>query len=108
MVSLLSANTHTTTPFTCGIQSSPAMVSPADATATKIPMCMLASEEEPVDDVKSYETELGKTGVKYHVETFGGQPHGWMSARADFKDSKSKGEYERGYGIALQFLHDHS
>ena len=108
MVSVLASNTHTTTPFTAGIQSSPAMVSPADGSATKIPMCMLASEEEPVDDVKEYEKGLEATGVKYHVETFAGCPHGWMSARADFKDGKSKAEYERGYGIALQFLHDHS
>jgi len=85
------------------VQTSPAMVDPAEASNVKIPMMMLASMEEPADDVKQYDENLK---VTKHVETFSDQLHGFMSARADLKDEKVKAEYERGYKLALQFFHD--
>jgi len=65
-------------------------------------MCMLASKDEPADDVKKYDENLK---VTKHVETFD-MPHGFMSARGDLKDPQGKKEYERGYQIALTFFHD--
>jgi dienelactone hydrolase len=100
MVSLASASG---TSFKAAAQTSPAMVDPKDADKISIPMCMLASKDEPVDDVKKYEENL--KGVK-HVETFETQLHGFMSARADFKDEKILKEYERGYKTLLTFFHD--
>lgn len=91
------------TKFKAAVQTSPAMVDPADAEKVKIPMMMLASKEEPAEDVKKYEDSLK---VTKHVETFGDQLHGFMSARGDLKDAKVKSEYERGYKLALQFFHD--
>lgn len=89
--------------FQAAVQTSPAMVDPGDAANVKIPMMMLASKEEPAEDVKKYDEALK---VTKHVETFGDQVHGFMSARADLKNSKVKQEYERGYKLALQFFHD--
>lgn len=92
------------TPWSVGIQSSPARVDAADAEKTTIPMVMLASQGEPADAVKAYEAALR---VPKHVETFSSQVHGWMSARANLKDAEVKKEYERGYQIVLNFLGEH-
>ena len=100
-VSLIAGKPNTA--FKAAVQTSPAMVSPDDAEKVSIPMCMLASKDEPAEDVKNYEAKLK---VQKHVETFADQLHGWMSARADLGDDKVKSEYERGYQIALQFFHD--
>jgi len=91
------------TKFKAAVQTSPAMVDSSDAEKVTIPMMMLASKEEPADEVKKYDESLK---VKKHIETFGDQLHGFMSARADLKDDKVKAEYERGYKLALQFFHD--
>lgn len=88
--------------FKAAAQTSPAMVDPKDAEKISIPMCMLASKDEPVNDVEKYEQSL--KGVK-HVETFDTQLHGFMSARADLKDTEVLKEYERGYEIVLTFFH---
>jgi len=92
------------TPFTAAAECHPAMVDPADATGIKIPLCLLASQDEPVEDVKKFEANL--KGEK-HVETFGDQIHGWMAARADLDNAKVKQEYERGYKTLLEFFAKH-
>lgn len=90
--------------FKVAVQTSPAMIDAGDAANVKIPTMMLISEEEAVSDVKTYEESLK---VPKHIEIFEDQVHGFMSARADLKDSKAKAEYERGYKLALVFFHDH-
>jgi dienelactone hydrolase len=77
------------------------MVDPSEALNIDIPFCMLASKDEPVDDVKKFEANL--KGEK-HVEIFSDQIHGWMAARSDLADPRVKAEYERGYKIVLQFF----
>jgi len=77
------------------------MVDPSDASSIKIPLCMLASGDEPAEDVKKFEANL--KGEK-HVETFGDQIHGWMAARSDLDDPRVKSEYERGYKTLLEFF----
>jgi dienelactone hydrolase len=80
------------------------MVDPADAEGISIPLCMLASKEEPDDAVQKFEKALG--GDK-HVETFKDQVHGWMAARADLEDERVRGEYTRGYETVLKFFAKH-
>jgi len=77
------------------------MVDPSEAEGIKVPLIMLASEEEPVDKVKEFESKLS---VPKHVETFGDQVHGWMAARADLNNSRVKDEYTRGYRTVLEFF----
>jgi len=77
------------------------MIDAADAAAVTIPVCMLASEDEKAEEVAAWDAALK---VEKHVETFGDQIHGFMSARADLKDEKVKKEYERGYRIFLEFF----
>jgi dienelactone hydrolase len=91
------------TPFKAAAQSSPAMIDPKDAEKVSIPMCMLASKNEPADDVKKYEQAL--KGVK-HVEIYETQIHGFMSARGDLKEKEVLKEYERGYKTVLTFFHN--
>ncbi|KUI57628.1 hypothetical protein VP1G_04978 [Cytospora mali] len=88
-------------PFKIAAQCHPAMVDPADAEKIKIPLVLLASQDEPVEDVKKFEANL--TGPK-HVETFGDQIHGWMAARSDLKDKRVLEEYTRGYKTVLTFF----
>ena len=100
MVSLASGSG---TPFKAAAQTSPAMIDPKDAEKITIPMCMLASKDEPAEDVKKYEQTL--KGVK-HVEIYETQLHGFMSARGDLKDAEVRKEYERGYKTVLTFFHE--
>ncbi|KAL2065655.1 hypothetical protein VTL71DRAFT_3325 [Oculimacula yallundae] len=93
VISLLSGPS---TPFTVAAQCHPAFISSDDAKAVTIPMCMLASKEEDADEVKGYEEALS---VERHVEVFGDQIHGWLSARGDLEDERVKGEYLRGYQV---------
>ncbi|KAI0098953.1 alpha/beta-hydrolase [Hypoxylon sp. NC0597] len=90
--------------FKAAVQTSPAMIDPSDAANVKIPMMILASEEETAEDVKKYEENLK---VPKHIEMFEDQVHGFMSARANLKDDKAKAEYERGYKLALGFFRDY-
>ncbi|KAF4446647.1 carboxymethylenebutenolidase [Fusarium albosuccineum] len=90
-----------TNPFSVAASIHPAMVDASDAEGIKIPTILLASGEEPDDEVKKFENAL--TGPK-HVETFKDQIHGWMAARADLSDSRVKEEYERGYKTVLEFF----
>lgn len=92
------------TRFKVAVQTSPAMVDPTEAKSVSIPMMILASREEPKDAVQEYAVNLT---VAKHVENFGDQVHGFMSARADLTDLNVKAEYERGYKLILQFLHEH-
>jgi len=91
----------TDTPFKAGAECHPAMVDPSEAEGIKIPLCMLASKDEPEEDVKKFEANL--KGEK-HVETFKDQIHGWMAARSDLDDARVKSEYERGYKTLLEFF----
>ena len=92
------------TPFKAGAECHPAMVDPSEALNIQIPLCMLASADEPAEDVKKFEANL--KGEK-HVEIFGDQIHGWMAARSDLEDTRVKGEYERGYKTLLEFFGKH-
>ncbi|KAK5098704.1 hypothetical protein LTS08_006082 [Lithohypha guttulata] len=91
------------TRFEAAVQTSSAMVDPTEAKSVTIPTMILASKEEPKDAVEEYVANLV---VSRHVETFGDQVHGFMGARADLADANVKKEYERGYQLVLQFLHE--
>lgn len=67
----------------------------------KIPLAMLASKDEPAEDVEKFEKAL--TGPK-HVEIFKDQIHGWMAARSNLKDNRVQEEYTRGYKTVLTFF----
>ena len=101
MTSLIAGKATT---FKAAVQTSPAMIDAGDAEKVVIPMMMLASMDEPKEDVEKYDAALT---VPKHVETFSDQLHGFMSARGDLNDSKCKAEYERGYQLALEFFHKH-
>jgi dienelactone hydrolase len=102
---IVSLTTSTdSTPFKAGAECHPAMVDPSEATNIKIPLAMLASGDEPEEDVKKFEANL--TGEK-HVEIFKDQIHGWMAARSDLEDARVKSEYERGYKTLLEFFGKH-
>lgn len=90
-----------TNPFSAAAAIHPAMVDAADAEGIKIPTMLLASKDEPVDEVKKFENNL--QGPK-HVEIFKDQIHGWMAARSNLEDPRVKEEYERGYKAILTFF----
>lgn len=102
VVSLVTASPENV--FKAGVECHPAMVVPDDAKNIKVPLCMLASQDEPADDVKKFEENL--TGAK-HVEIFGDQIHGWMAARSNLEDKRVEQEYVRAYKTVLNFLSQH-
>jgi dienelactone hydrolase len=90
-----------TNPFSIAASVHPAMVSAADAEGIKVPFILLASKEEPDEEVKKFEDTLK---VTKHVETFKDQVHGWMAARSNLSDGRVKEEYARGYKTVLTFF----
>ena len=80
------------------------MVDAADADGINVPFMMLASGDEPAEDVKKFEEALT---VPKHVERFDDQIHGWMAARSDLSNERVKSEYERGYKTLLSFFGEH-
>lgn len=66
------------TPFSAAAEAHPTRVAAEDARGIKIPICVLASQDENPTDVKAFGEEL--IGKK-HIETFEDQKHGWMGAR---------------------------
>lgn len=102
VVSLVTSKPDTV--FKAGVECHPAMVDPSDAENIKVPLALLASKDEPVEDVNKFEANL--KGPK-HVETFADQIHGWMAARSDLDDERVRSEYTRGYEIVLKFLSQH-
>ncbi|KAL8760153.1 MAG: hypothetical protein Q9199_000291 [Rusavskia elegans] len=101
---IVSLTSQSGTPFSASAEVHPAMVDPNDAKGFKVPVCMLASGDENPEDVENFKKSLS---VDNHVETFGDQVHGWMAARANLKNERVKSEYERGYGVLLDFYHKH-
>ncbi|KAI0018849.1 dienelactone hydrolase [Xylariomycetidae sp. FL0641] len=102
VVSLVTSSSSN--PFKCAVECHPAMVDPSEAPKISVPLCMLASKDEPAEDVQKFEEGL-KTAK--HVERFDDQIHGWMAARSDLQDDKVKKEYVRGYETVLKFLSQH-
>jgi dienelactone hydrolase len=91
-------------PFNIVAACHPAMVDPSGAEKIPVPYILLASGEDPAEDVKQFENKLK---VSHHVETFGDQVHGWMAARADLSDPRVRKEYIRGYKTVLEFFGKH-
>lgn len=91
-------------PFAAAAVAHPAMIDPKSADTIRVPFLLLASGEDPVNDVKAFESNLK---VENHVETFKDQVHGWMAARADLSDARKKAEYARGYQTVLDFFGKH-
>lgn len=91
-------------PFTAAAVAHPAMIDPTGADKISVPFVMLASGEDPADDVSAFESRLK---VVHHVEIFKDQVHGWMAARADLSDARKKAEYARGYQTVLDFFSKH-
>ena len=118
VVQIVSLTAQSGTPFSAAAEVHPAMVDPNDAKGIKLPLCMLASGDENAEDVEKFKQNLSGEN---HVETFGTQVHGWMAARydlqlisfgqmlidsrGDLKNDSVKSEYERGYGVLLDFYH---
>jgi dienelactone hydrolase len=100
MVSLIGGRD---TSFKAGVQTSPAMVDVADAEKVKIPMLVMPSKDESLEDFKKYD---GALATKGKLEYFDKMPHGWMSARGDLKDEEARKEYERGYQLAVEFFNE--
>ncbi len=98
------ATKESSNPFAAAAAVHPAMVDAADAPGIKVPFILLASGDEPAEDVKKFEHALT---VPKHVETFADQIHGWMAARANLSDDRVKAEYERGYKTLLTFFGKH-
>ncbi|KAI1180093.1 dienelactone hydrolase [Nemania sp. FL0916] len=90
--------------FKAAVQTSPARIDANDAAQVKIPTMLLASQGESAESVKEYDENLK---VSKYVERFEDQVHGFMSARADLKIERVREEYERGYGLALDFFRTH-
>ena len=91
-------------PFSVAAAAHPAMIDPQGADKIAVPFALLASGEDPADDVKAFESRLK---VANHVETFKDQVHGWMAARADLNDPNIKAEYARGYQTVVEFFDNH-
>ncbi|KAJ9623037.1 hypothetical protein H2203_005969 [Taxawa tesnikishii (nom. ined.)] len=92
------------TVFKAAAACHPAMVDPSDAPGVSIPFAMLPSKDEDKEAVEKWQQGVKTKNI---VEWFPDQVHGFMAARGDLEDEKVKKEYERAYGILLNFFHEH-
>lgn len=67
-----------------------------DAESLAIPHAILASKDEPANEVEAYDEAIKRKGLGGFVETYWNMWHGWMGARADFQQEASLKEYTRG------------
>ncbi|KAF2664695.1 dienelactone hydrolase [Microthyrium microscopicum] len=100
-VIMLSSGTEEGLGWKAAAQVHPSLLDPEDAKTIKIPFAMLPSGEEDQSEVEKFGANL--TGEKV-LETFHDMNHGWMGARANLQDQKSRREFERGYGIISEFF----
>ncbi|KAI9770083.1 MAG: hypothetical protein M1840_003533 [Geoglossum simile] len=87
--------------FACAAIAHPLMLDPGDAEDISIPFLLLASKDEDAEDVQEFSKALKGKRV---VETFADQIHGWMGGGADLEDQRCREEYERGYGMLVEFF----
>lgn len=83
----------------------PAMVDPNDAKGISNPIMILASKDEPADDIKSFESNLLDDVKKASVvKTYGTMHHGWAAARADLNDEANKQKFTEAYEELSSFF----
>ncbi|RDW70866.1 dienelactone hydrolase family protein [Aspergillus mulundensis] len=85
------------TPFAGTAQVHPGRMDKADAQTLTIPHAILASKDEPAEEVEAYDRVIKEKGLGGFVETYAEMWHGWMGARADLQKEGSLKEYVRGY-----------
>ncbi|KAJ5282002.1 hypothetical protein N7478_007374 [Penicillium angulare] len=90
-------------PFAASGQVHPGAMDIADAQSLTIPHIVLASKDEPAEVVGGYAEVITK-GRGGHVETYPSMWHGWMGARANLEQVKSRAEYTRGYNQLADFF----
>lgn len=90
------------------------MVDPNDAKALTNPIMVLASKDEPAEDIKKFEAELSEeVRAKSVVKTYDTMHHGyvsplfdkrssadedrWAAARADLDDKENLAKFQEAY-----------
>ncbi|KAI9727704.1 MAG: hypothetical protein M1828_005932 [Chrysothrix sp. TS-e1954] len=85
-------------------QAHPARLAADDAKALKIPHLIMASKDEPAEDVTAFDKVEKPVGSETH--TYPTMHHGWMGARAKLNESENAKEFSRGYEqLAKWMLH---
>lgn len=69
-------------------------------------ICLFSPQDGDKDVLDAYGAALRKNPQNY-VETYEDMHHGWMGARANFKDEKNVHEFERGYAKLAEFYAEH-
>ena len=83
----------------------PAMVDPKDAEKITAPYILLASKDEPADDIAAFEKNLpSDVRSKSIVKTYGDMHHGWAAARADLKDDNNRKQFQAAYQELAEFF----
>lgn len=114
--------------FKAAAAAHPAMVDPSDAPGVTIPYLMIPSKDEDKEAVEKWQKGLKVCSsnshlvvfvcwlgtylltmvaqVKNQVQWFDDQVHGFMAARGDLSDEHVKKQYEKAYGLLLNFFHE--
>ncbi|OGM40597.1 dienelactone hydrolase [Aspergillus bombycis] len=92
------------TPFVATGQVHPGRADKTDAEKLAIPHIVLASKDEPAEEIQGYTDVISTNGIGGHVETYSTMWHGWMGARANLDSEESNAEYRRGYTQVADFF----
>ena len=83
----------------------PAMVDPNDAKSVTCPIIMLASKDEPADDVSKFEENLpSDVKSKSLFKTYSTMHHGWAAARADLSNKDNLEKFTEAYEDLANFF----
>lgn len=92
------------TPFAAVAALHPSFVDKEIASQISIPIFVIASKDEPEEDVPRFMGDLNPR-IKYKDYTmFPRMVHGWLSARGDLKNAGVREAYDKGYKLMLDFF----
>jgi hypothetical protein len=72
------------------------MLDPADAKEITIPHIVLASKDEPADNVAGFKEVIEGNGIGGFVTTYPTMHHGWLGSSADLLNEECFNVYTQG------------
>ncbi|KUL82144.1 hypothetical protein ZTR_10704 [Talaromyces verruculosus] len=96
------------TPFAASVQAHPGMLDSADAKKITIPHLVMASKDEPTEQVAGFKEIIESNGIAgSSLTTYTTMHHGWMGSKANLIEEETYAGYRQGYTQLIEFLQQH-
>ncbi|KAL3708549.1 hypothetical protein TMatcc_006533 [Talaromyces marneffei ATCC 18224] len=96
------------TAFAASVQAHPGMLDPADAKKIIIPHLVMASKDEPSEQVAGFKDIIEANGIAgSSLTTYTTIHHGWMGSKANLVEEETFVGYRQGYTQLIEFFRQH-